>query len=285
MNKEDLLKLVDEAGNLAAVKKIANENNLEVDLTGLNKEDAKNALREYIDSLEDDDEDEDEDAVQTDEDEVEDEDEDDDAPRKRNNNKKEKTKSPLEIAKALMKDPNRDIDNVVREIKYLNNLRDYEGDYGEYQMGTLTIDVPIEGFVASEDEFGVVTYVPGDQVMINFMVPSMIATIRNHKQLSGLYNKIREDHNLLYQLMPGSQVRMLIEYVPANTPWTNPFSNSRKPTVREYDHDVCIAMIYDIKKLGPQAEMWADMESIGNAGMSNPAVVLALLDRMKKQMK
>lgn len=293
MNKEDLLKLVDEAGNLAAVKKIAVENHLEVDLTGLNKEEAKNALREYIESLDDDDDlldDENpDDENPDDENPIGDENPDDENPgaegSKRNNNKKEKTKTTLEIAKALMKDPNRDIDNVTRKVTYINNLRDKEGEYGEYTMGTLTIDTPIEGFVASEDEFGVVEYVPGDQTMINFMVPSLIATLRDNKQLAGIYNKIRDNHDLLYQIMADTEVRMLIEYVPANTPWTNPFSRSRKPTVREYDHDVCIAMIYGIKKLGPQAELWADMESIGNMGMSNPAVVLALLDRMKKQMK
>lgn len=284
MKKEDFLQMVDEMSKVAQAKKFIKDHELEedVDLDGLNLADAKAAITEFIESLEDDDElfDESETGV---EDSTEENDDENEGSNKRNANKKVKTT--LDIAKELMKDKNRDIDNITRTVKYVNSLRDVEGEYGDYEMGTLTIDSPIEGYVAETDEdTGETTYTLGDQTLINFMVPTMIATLRENKQLAGIYNKVKADTSLLYQVLAGTEVRMLVEYVPKNTDWVNPFSHRKNPTVRNYDHDVVIAMIYDIKNLGPTAELWADMELLGGAAM-NPAVAMALLERAKKTMK
>lgn len=293
MTREELVQLVDEAGNLAKVKKVINDLGIaeELDTEGKTKDELKDAIKAYFEDMSDDEfkqffaepEDDSEDDPEDNNDDSDNDDYEDDHHAGRNKNKKA-TKTPEEIVKELMKDPSRDCDNITRTITYLNSLKEVEGEYGDYKLGTLTIDIPIDGFVAEDDGFGNTTWVVGDQTMITFITSSIIATLRNDPELAGVYNKIREDENLLYQVLAGTKVKMLVEYVPANTDWVNPFSRSRRPTVRNYDHDTCIAMIYKIESLGPDAQLWADMSVVGANALS-PAVVLAMLEARRKKLR
>lgn len=282
--KEEVLQKVEEATSLRGLKKILEENEVEVNLEGMTFAKAKEAIKNFFADDDDDDADEvdDDDEVIDDTDEVDDDDDDD----KKHRNDVKNKRTMADIIKDMKKDVNRDVDFIERKVKFLNSLRDVEGEYGEYAMGTLTLDAPIKGYVASlNPETGETDYVLGDQELVNFIVPSLIHTLRDNPEFAALYNKVRDDDTLLYKILAGTTVKMAVEYVTANTDWTNPLSRNRNQQVRSFDHDTVIVTIYDVKELGPDAELWADLERIQSMGAVSPAVVLALLDRNKKKMK
>lgn len=291
MTREELVQLVDEAGNLAKVKKVINDLGIaeELDTEGKTKDELKDAIKAYFEDMTDDEFDnffnEEAEDESDDEDDAEDDDdpEDDDRRAGRNKNKKA-TKTPEEIVKEILREGVRDCDDVTRTIMYLNSITEKEGEYGDYNLGTLTIDKPIDGFIAEDDGFGGTRYVPGDQDMIMFITNTFISTLRNDPELASVYNKIKKDNDLLYKVCPGTRVKMLIEYVPANTDWYNPFSRKRNPTPKNYDHDWVAAMIYKIVEIGPTAQLWSDMETVGVEAL-NPAVVLAMLEARRKKLR
>ena len=290
METNELIQLVEETTDLRKLKKLMDENSITVDIKGMTIDKAKAAVIEYL-KPEDDDEDDDvennddeNDAENGEADDDEDDDAEDEKKPRRNAGKKQKTMA--EIIKEMKADPSRDVDFIEREIKFLNSLRDVEGEYGEYAMGTLTLAEPIEGYVASvNEENGETEYTLGDQELVNFIVPSLIHTLRDNPEMAGIYNKVRDDDSLLYKVLAGTTVKMAVEYVPANTDWVNPLSRNRNKQTRQFDHDTVITTIYGIKNLGPDAELWADLERVGSIGAISPAVVLALLDRSKKKIK
>ena len=298
METNELIQLVEETTDLRKLKKLMDENSITVDIKGMTIDKAKAAVIEYL-KPEDDDEDDDvennddendaedgeaDDAEDGEADDDEDGDAEDEKKPRRNAGKKQKTMA--EIIKEMKADTSRDVDFIEREIKFLNSLRDVEGEYGEYAMGTLTLAEPIEGYVASvNEENGETEYTLGDQELVNFIVPSLIHTLRDNPEMAGIYNKVRDDDSLLYKVLAGTTVKMAVEYVPANTDWVNPLSRNRNKQTRQFDHDTVITTIYGIKNLGPDAELWADLERVGSIGAISPAVVLALLDRSKKKIK
>lgn len=290
METNELIKLVEETTDLRKLKKLMDENSITVDIKGMTIDKAKAAVIEYLKPEDDDNDDDAEnnddenDAENDDSDDDEDGDTEDEKKPRRNAGKKQKTMA--EIIKEMKADPSRDVDFIDREVKFLNSLRDVEGEYGEYAMGTLTLAEPIEGYVASvNEENGETEYTLGDQELVNFIVPSLIHTLRDNPEMAGIYNKVRDDDSLLYKVLAGTTVKMAVEYVPANTDWVNPLSRNRNKQTRQFDHDTVITTIYGIKNLGPDAELWADLERVGSIGAISPAVVLALLDRSKKKIK
>lgn len=278
MEKDELLQKVEEAKSLKKLSELVENEELEVNIEGLNLTDAKEAVKNYIEELP---EDEDGDGDGDDDNEGDDGD-----GNKKHRNDVKNQRTMADIIKEMKKDPNRDVDFIERRVKYLNSLRDVEGEYGEYAMGTLTLDAPIKGYVATVNpETGDTDYVLGDQELVNFIVPSLIHTLRDNPEFAALYNKVRDDDTLLYKILAGTTVKMAVEYVDANTDWINPLSRNRNQQTRQFDHDTVIVTIYDVKELGPDAELWSDLERIQSMGAVSPSVVLALLDRNKKRIK
>lgn len=289
MKKKEFIEAVEAATNVAKIKKLVADNNVEIDLAGMNKDDAKSAVLQIIEDeyseLEDDDEliveEPDEEGEEEPDEEGEEGNQGNGIITNRNKNKKVETLA--EKIKRIKTDANRDCDDIVRTVKYLNNITEKDGEYGTYNMGTMTLETPIDGYVAETDEFGVTTWVPGDQTMVFFITSALIATIREDPQMAGVYNKIRDDETLLYQVVANTKFKMLVEYVSANQSWTNPFSRNAHPTPRSYDHDWIAVMPYAVAELGPDAQMWADMNALG--GNVKADVVLALLAQRKKSLK
>lgn len=290
---EELLKKIEEISNLRELKKLITENGIEIDIKGMSLDDAKSAViealkaeDENVDDADESDVDDEADEADSDTDEGDDESDDSDEKPKAKRNAKKRTESMTEIALKMAKDPNRDCDIITREIKYLNSIRDEDGEFGEYSTGTMTLAEPIEGYVAETDPVtGNVTYVLGDQTMIRIIIPSFINTLRESPELASVYNKIRDDDTLLYKVLAGTKVKMVVEYVSANTEWTNPLSRNRTKIVRTFDHDTVIATVFDIVALGPSGELWTDLEMLNGIADLNPGVVLALLDKTKKKMR
>lgn len=282
METNELLQKVEETKSLKKLAELVENEELEVNIEGLNLADAKEAVKKYIEELPAEDDDDDDD----DNNEGDDDDDDDEGSDKKHRNDVKNKRTMADIIKEMKKDPNRDVDFIERRVKYLNSLRDVEGEYGEYAMGTLTLDAPIKGYVATVNpETGDTDYVLGDQELVNFIVPSLIHTLRDNPEFAALYNKVRDDDTLLYKILAGTTVKMAVEYVDANTDWINPLSRNRNQQVRQFDHDTVIVTIYDVKELGPDAELWSDLERIQSMGAVSPSVVLALLDRNKKKIK
>lgn len=291
MEKDELLQKVEETKSLKKLSELVENEELEVSIEGLNLADAKEAVKNYIEELPEDedgdngdDDNEGNDNEDGNEDGNEGNNEGSDEKKHRNDVKNQRTMA--DIIKEMKTDQNRDVDFIERRVKYLNSLRDVEGEYGEYAMGTLTLDAPIKGYVATVNlETGDTDYVLGDQELVNFIVPSLIHTLRDNPEFAALYNKVRDDDTLLYKILAGTTVKMAVEYVDANTDWINPLSRNRNQQTRQFDHDTVIITIYDVKELGPDAELWSDLERIQSMGAVSPSVVLALLDRNKKRIK
>lgn len=182
-----------------------------------------------------------------------------------NGNNDEEEFTPAKIVAKAMADENREINLYERVIKVVNTIKKIDGDNGEYHRVALSFEKPVDGYVAHEDPDEGIVWERGKTNMVFVIFGSILATIKNNKELAPYYDSIREDPRVLYTILAGTKVKSMLEYVPADTPYVNPFSTTGKE--REYDHDWCATAIYEITELGKAAKDWLKIKKLERAGV------------------
>lgn len=107
----------------------------------------------------------------------------------------------------------------------------------------------IPGFVQVFDADGDPTgeYKKGETSVIFSTSFAIGGVLKNNEELALAGNTAVTNPRTLVALLSGSKLDVIQQFVPANTPYTNPFTTKDNAETREYDHDIIINHIVKIE--------------------------------------
>lgn len=121
------------------------------------------------------------------------------------------------------------------------------------KYATLVLNKNVLGLIDSgtRDAFDNVVLVPGATNVVTLASFVVTSAIKRNSKIAFISNTIAkafantDDTTTISVYLTGAKVDLLVEFVPANTPFVNYFSRDSTPKV--FDHNVVIYRIVDIK--------------------------------------